>query len=262
MSTRFALETRGLDKRFGGLHATRGVSLAITAGTVHAVIGPNGAGKTTLISLLSGLLPADAGEILLFGQRIDGLSQAGRVAAGLARSFQISSVFAELTVRQNLIVAVQRAARPGFGFLQRVAADAELRDAADAIAQRVGLADALEVPAVSLSHGRRKRLDVGLAIACRPRVLLMDEPMAGMGHEESAEMIDLIRSLVPATTVLLVEHDMEAVFSLADEITVLVQGGILSSGSPDAIRDDAAVRAAYLGEEEVPVTSREPGGVR
>ena len=250
-SQSLALETRGLDKRFGGLHATRSVSLSVVAGSVHAVIGPNGAGKTTLLSLLSGLLPSDGGEIRLFGERIDHLPQAGRVAAGLARSFQISSVFDALSVRDNLIVSIQRARRPGFGFLQRVAADQALRDEAAAIADRVGLGNALDTLAASLSHGRRKRLDVGLAIACQPRMLMMDEPMAGMGHEESAEMITLIRSLTPDTTVLLVEHDMDAVFSLADQITVLVQGAILSSGAPAQIREDAAVRAAYLGEDEV-----------
>ena len=256
-----ALETHGLEKRFGGLHATRHVSLAVEGGSVHAVIGPNGAGKTTLLSLLSGLLQADAGEIRLFGERIDGLPQAGRVAAGLARSFQISSVFEALSVRDNLIVAIQRAQRPGFGFLQRVAADAGLHEEAARIAARVGLAEALDTAASSLSHGRRKRLDVGLAIACGPRMLLMDEPMAGMGHEESAEMIGLIRSLAPETTVLLVEHDMDAVFSLAERITVLVQGAVLSSGSPDEIRADAAVRAAYLGEDEVG-SSEEPASRR
>ena len=245
-----ALTVTGLSKWFGGLQATRAVDMAVPAGSIQAIIGPNGAGKTTLISLLSGLLQADAGEIRLFGEPIHDLPQQARVKAGLVRSFQITSVFNGMTVHDNLLVATQRARAPGFGFLQATAGDYALRDVAAAVADRVGLTRHLDAPAVTLPHGLRRRLDVGLAIACGPRVLLMDEPMAGMGHEESGEMVELIRSLSTDTTIVLVEHDMEAVFSLADRVTVLVEGAVLADGTVDAVRTDPAVRAAYLGEDE------------
>ena len=245
-----ALRVSGLQKSYGGLAATRDVHLDIAAGHVHAIIGPNGAGKTTLLSLLSGALAADAGEIYLFGEPIHALAEQARVAAGLARSFQITSVFDELTVLQNLQVAAQRRRHSSYGFSVGHRRDLASRQVALAVTQRVGL-DALgDTPAARLSHAARRRLDVGLAIACQPRILLMDEPMAGMGPEETVDMIDLIGSLKQELTVILVEHDMDAVFALADRITVLVQGAVLATGSVDEIRLNAEVRAAYLGEEE------------
>jgi branched-chain amino acid transport system ATP-binding protein len=246
-----ALAVSGLSKRFGGLQAIGDVSLRVPEGSVQAVIGPNGAGKTTLISLLSGRLHADKGEIRLFGEPVQSLPQEARVRAGLARSFQITSVFNGMTVGDNLQVAIQRARAPGFGFLRDRARDREFRAEAARVAERVGVARHLETIAATLPHALRRRLDVGLAIACRPRVLLMDEPLAGMGHEESDAMVDLIRSLRADTTVVLIEHDMDAVFALADRIAVLVQGEIIASGTVAEIRADQKVKEAYLGEEEV-----------
>ncbi|MDY7577186.1 ABC transporter ATP-binding protein [Herbaspirillum sp. RTI4] len=245
-----ALNVRGLQKSYGGLSATRDVQLTVQAGHVHAIIGPNGAGKTTLLSLLSGALTADAGEIFLFGEALHHRSEQDRVAAGMGRSFQITSVFDELSVMENFLVAVQRQRYSGYGLLSPSRRDREARAAAHAIAQRVGLGDDAGSNAAQLSHGARRRLDIGLAIACNPRVLLLDEPMAGMGHEESEEMIVLIQSLKQELTVVLVEHDMDAVFALADRITVLVQGAVLATGTVDEIRANAEVRLAYLGEED------------
>ncbi|NQE49385.1 ABC transporter ATP-binding protein [Herbaspirillum rubrisubalbicans] len=245
-----ALSVKGLNKRYGGLAATRDVDLDIAVGQVHAIIGPNGAGKTTLLSLLSGALVADAGEIHLFDQAMHGQAEQARVAAGLVRSFQITSVFDELSVLENLQVSVQRGQHRSYGFFHTSAADHQARQAALAVARRVGLEKLVQQPAAQLSHAARRRLDVGLAIASRPRVLLMDEPMAGMGHEESGEMIALIQALKQELTVVLVEHDMDAVFALADRITVLVQGAVLATGSVEEIRANSAVKLAYLGEEE------------
>jgi len=246
-----ALMVLGLKKSYGGLYATRDVQLNIGAGQVHAIIGPNGAGKTTLLSLLSGALAADDGEIFLFGQALHTKTEQARVAAGLVRSFQITSVFDEMTVLDNLLVAVQRGLHRGYGFLHPCTSDHRGRAQAQALAQRIGLGAQVGQVAAQLSHGARRRLDVGLAIACAPRVLLMDEPMAGMGHEESTDMIALIASLKTELTVVLVEHDMDAVFALADRITVLVQGAVLASGTVAQIRANAEVRQAYLGEEDM-----------
>ncbi|EJL80912.1 ABC-type branched-chain amino acid transport system, ATPase component [Herbaspirillum sp. CF444] len=250
LSISSALSVKGLKKSYGGLAATRDVDLDIAPGHVHAIIGPNGAGKTTLLSLLSGALAADAGEVFLFGETMHGRAEQSRVSAGLARSFQITSVFDELTVLENLQVAVQRRQHVSYGFFHGSAQDKEAREAALSVARRVGLEKFAHQLSSQLSHGARRRLDVGLAIACKPRVLLMDEPMAGMGHEESGEMIALIQSLKQELTVVLVEHDMDAVFALADRITVLVQGAVLATGSVDEIRNNAEVKLAYLGEEE------------
>ncbi len=250
MSDASALSVRGLRKSFGGLVATRDVDLVVAAGHIHAVIGPNGAGKTTLISLLAGSLAADAGEVALFGQPITTLSQEARVNAGLVRSFQITSVFSALTVLDNLVVAIQRGAGPWWTLLKPTSRDGGVRDRAAALGERVGLGQSLSLPAASLTHAARRRLDVALALATRPRMILLDEPMAGMGHEESADMVTLIRSLKADATVLLVEHDMDAVFSLVDRVTVLVEGAVLATGTVEAIRNSPEVQAAYLGEEE------------
>lgn len=246
-----ALTVTGLQKWYGGLHATRDVSIDIDDGHIHAIIGPNGAGKTTLLSLLSGALAADAGEIHLAGTRIDHHAEQARVAAGLVRSFQITSVFNELTVVENLLVAIQRQQHQGFGFFKSSVKDIVERESALFIAQRVGLEKMAYTPAATLSHGQRRRLDVGLALACKPNVLLLDEPLAGLGSDESEAMVGLIHSLKEELTVVMVEHDMEAVFSLADRITVLVQGAVLTTGTVDDIRNSAEVKTAYLGEEEV-----------
>jgi branched-chain amino acid transport system ATP-binding protein len=246
-----ALIVNGLQKWYGGLHATRDVGIDIQDGHIHAIIGPNGAGKTTLLSLLSGALAADAGEIHLAGTPIHHHAEQARVAAGLVRSFQITSVFNELTVLDNFLVAIQRQQHGGFGFFKPSVKDIIEREGARFIAQRVGLEKMSHTPAAKLSHGQRRRLDVGLALACKPKVLLLDEPLAGLGSDESEAMVGLIRSLKDELTVVMVEHDMEAVFSLADRITVLVQGAVLVTGTVDDIRNSAEVKTAYLGEEEV-----------
>jgi branched-chain amino acid transport system ATP-binding protein len=245
-----ALTVTGLKKSYGGLYATRNVHLDVTAGDIHAVIGPNGAGKTTLLSLLAGALQADAGEIYLFDAPVYQLAEQARVAAGLVRSFQITSVFDEMTVLDNFIVAIQKKMYTDYGFFRAGTSDAQARDAAYALAKRVGLEAMADRPCTQLSHGARRRLDVGLAIACEPKLLLMDEPMAGMGHEESQDMITLIQSLKETMTIVLVEHDMDAVFALADKITVLVQGEVLVTGTVDEIKQNQEVKLAYLGEEE------------
>ena len=239
----------GLVKRFGALLATDDVSLDVAMGEIHALIGPNGAGKSTLVNLISGLLAPDAGRIVLDGRELTGRPMEARIRAGLSRCFQITSIFPEATVLQNLLLAVQ-AAHPGslrlFG-----RADAALHGQAVALAERVGLASALDRVAGVLPHGAQRQLDVALALAPRPKLLLLDEPMAGMGPEDSARMTELIRSLRTDMAILLIEHDMKAVFALADRITVLVYGRVLVSGTVDAIRNDERVQAVYLGTETV-----------
>jgi branched-chain amino acid transport system ATP-binding protein len=243
------LELAGVTKRFGGVVATDAVSLRVAAGEVHALIGPNGAGKTTLIAQISGSLATDAGEILFLGKPITRARQHERVKAGLARSYQITSIFRRFSVLDNLALAVQARSGSSFSFWRPVAREQALRDEARSIAAEVGLLEKAAALAGTLSHGEQRALEVGLALATRPRLLLLDEPMAGMGPEESARMIELIGRVRAALTVLLVEHDMDAVFRLADRVTVLVSGRVIASGAPAAIRADAEVRRAYLGDE-------------
>ena len=240
----------GLVKRFGGLLATDHVGLSVAPGEVHALIGPNGAGKTTLINQITGLLRPDAGRLWLAGRDITALADHQRVAAGLSRCFQVTRVFAQDTVQHNLLLALQAHAGSSLRFFRPRSQEAALYAQARALAARVGLADALERIAGTLSHGAQRALDVALALAAKPRLLLLDEPMAGMGPEESARMVTLIDSLRHDCAVLLVEHDMDAVFRLADRVTVLVQGRVLMTGSVDAVRADPRVQAVYLGTEE------------
>ena len=242
------LEARHLTRRFGGLVATNDVSLAVLPNELHALIGPNGAGKTTLIALLDGALSPDAGQILLAGHDITALSTPRRAARGLARSFQITSIFPEFTALDNVALAVQARA-PGTGLWRPARADAALRDPAMAVLARIGLADRAHTQAARLAHGEKRALELAMALAMRPLVLLLDEPMAGMGPEESRRMVDLLNGLRGETTMLLVEHDMDAVFALADRISVLVHGRLIATDHPAAIRADPAVRAAYLGED-------------
>ena len=239
----------GLVKRFGGLLATDHVDLAVEAGEIHALIGPNGAGKSTLVNLISGLLPADAGHIVLDGVDLTALAPHARTRAGLARCFQITSVFRNDSVRDNLLLAVQAQAGSSFRCLSRRDAEQALQERADALAQRAGLAEVLERNAGTLPHGVQKRLDLALALAVRPKLLLLDEPMAGMGPEDSQQMVDLIRSLRRETAILLIEHDMDAVFQLADRISVLVYGKVLTSGDAAHVKGHAEVQAVYLGTE-------------
>ena len=239
----------GLVKRFGGLLATDHVDLAVEAGEIHALIGPNGAGKSTLVNLISGLLPADAGRIVLDGVDLTALAPHARTRAGLARCFQITSVFRNDSVRDNLLLAVQAQAGSSFRCLSRRDAEHALQERAEALAQRTGLTEVLERNAGTLPHGVQKRLDLALALAVRPKLLLLDEPMAGMGPEDSQQMVDLIRSLRSETAILLIEHVMDAVFQLADRISVLVYGKVLTSGDAAHVKGHAEVQAVYLGTE-------------
>jgi branched-chain amino acid transport system ATP-binding protein len=217
---------------------------------LHAVIGPNGAGKTTLISQLSGQLPSDAGRIRFGGDDITTLPMHRRSALGLARSFQITSLFLDVSALDNVALAVQAHAGHSFRFWRDARREAELREPARAALDRVGLGGRADWPASALSHGEHRQLELAMALAGRPRMLLLDEPMAGMGPEESARMVKLLRELKRELTILLIEHDMEAVFALADRITVLVYGRVIASGAPAVIRANPQVRDAYLGEQE------------
>ncbi|MCG5241031.1 ABC transporter ATP-binding protein [Azospirillum doebereinerae] len=243
------LETRALVKRFGGLNATDRLSLSVAKGELHALIGPNGAGKTTLIGQLSGELTPDEGRILFDGRDVTALPVHKRSQRGLARSFQITSVFPSFSALDNVALAVQAHAGHSFRFWGDAAHDRALSDPARAVLERVGLGPRADTLASALAHGEKRQLELAMALATGPKLLLLDEPMAGMGPEESARMVDLLAELKGGVTILLVEHDMDAVFALADRITVLVRGAALATGEPAAIRASAAVRKAYLGDE-------------
>jgi branched-chain amino acid transport system ATP-binding protein len=243
------LSLRNLSKRFGGVVAVDGVTLDVIQGEVHALIGPNGAGKTTLISLISGAVPGDRGDLLFLGENITRLKAHSRVRAGLARSYQITSIFKRFSVLDNLALAVQARSGSSFSFWKPVAQETVLFDEARSIAGEVGLSGKIDFLASSLSHGEQRALEVGLALATRPKLVLLDEPMAGMGPEESQHMIALISRIRAQVTVLLVEHDMDAVFRLADRISVMVNGRLIATGSPEETRRNAEVRKAYLGDE-------------
>lgn len=245
------LETRDLYKHFGGLVATDRVSLSIREGELHAVIGPNGAGKTTLISQLAGELRPDDGVILFDGRDVTRMPVQRRAAAGLARSFQITSLFPSFSALANVALAVQAHAGHSFRFWRPAARDGALTGPARGALELVGLGPRADVPAELLSHGEQRQLEIAMALATRPRMLLLDEPMAGMGPAEGASMVDLLGKLKRRYTILLIEHDMDAVFALADWITVLVHGAIIATGTPEDIRSDPEVRRAYLGEETV-----------
>jgi branched-chain amino acid transport system ATP-binding protein len=243
------LEVRSLVKRFGGLVATDNLSLEVLRGEVHALIGPNGAGKTTLIAQLSGSLAADGGTIRFNGEDITATRQHERVHRGLARSYQITSIFKTFTVLDNVALAVQARSGSSFSFWRPAAAETALFDEARELIAQVGLAGRERVLGGELAHGEQRQLEVGLALATRPRLLLLDEPMAGMGPDESARIIDLIQKVRQQVTVLLIEHDMDAVFRLADRISVLVSGRVIATGFPEEVRNDPDVKKAYLGDE-------------
>jgi branched-chain amino acid transport system ATP-binding protein len=241
------LQIEGLSKRFGGVIASDEITLAVPAGELHAIIGPNGAGKTTLIGELTGEIAPDAGHTRFDGADITGLPAWRRSALGLARTFQITSLFLDFTALDNVALAVQAHSGSSFRFWRDARGDPELREPARAALERVGLAARADVLVGNLSHGEHRQLEIAMALATRPRLLLLDEPMAGMGPEESARMVRTLRDLKQELTILLIEHDMEAVFALADRITVLVYGRVLATGTPAAIRADEEVRRAYLG---------------
>jgi branched-chain amino acid transport system ATP-binding protein len=242
------LALKGLSKRFGGVVATDNVTLDVAQGEVHALIGPNGAGKTTLIGQICGSLASDTGKILLESTDITAWREHERVKLGLARSYQITSIFRRFSVLDNLALAVQARSGSSFSFWHPVAKEAALFDAARDLAGQIGLQARINALAGNLAHGEQRALEVGLALATRPKLVLLDEPMAGMGPEESQRMIALIGRIRASVTVLLVEHDMDAVFRLADRITVLVSGRVIATGKPEEIRADAEVTRAYLGD--------------
>ena len=242
------LRTSGLVKRFGGLLATDHVDIDVVAGEIHALIGPNGAGKTTLISLLTGEQRADAGSIELAGIQVTRLGVAERACAGLGRSYQITQVLMDFTALDNVLVGVLSRSRETGAWQPLRAATAHV-EAARRYLQQVGLGDSADVPVAEMAHGERRQLELAMAMALEPKVLLLDEPLAGVSKAESETIVELLAGLKSRYPMLLVEHDMDAVFTLADRISVLVYGKVIATGSPQAIRADAAVRAAYLGDE-------------
>ena len=252
MSTVPLLQVNDLVKRFGALAATDHASLHVQPGQIHALIGPNGAGKTTLIQQISGALQPDSGHIVFDGYDVTSQPIHRRVHRGLSRSYQITNVFLRLSVLDNLALALQAVDGSSLRFWRAAHAEVQRMDRAAAVARRVGLGQRLDALAGALSHAEQRQLEVGLALASGPKLLLLDEPLAGMGPDESQRMVELLHSLRADTTLLLVEHDMDAVFQLADAISVLVFGKVIASGAPAAIREDAEVRRAYLGDDAVP----------
>ncbi|WP_374466865.1 ABC transporter ATP-binding protein [Ferrovibrio sp.] len=243
------LQASNLVKRFGGLTATDDLSLDIREGEIHAVIGPNGAGKTTMIGQLIGELRPDAGSIRFMGRDITHLPVHKRSHLGIARSFQITSIFLNFTALDNVALAVQAHDGHSFRFWADARRDARLRDPAMDALKQVGLAHRADVVASALSHGEHRQLEIAMALATKPKLLLLDEPMAGMGPEDSARMVTMLQGIKGSVTMLLIEHDMDAVFALADRITVLVYGHGIATGTPDEIRRNEQVRQAYLGDE-------------
>jgi len=243
-----ALSLRALSKRYGALTVTDAVSFDLTAGCIHALIGPNGAGKTSLVQQISGFARPDAGHILLRGRDVTHLPPHRRARLGMARCFQVSAVLTELSVLENVALAVQAQAGARWGFLRPAAAERRFNEAAMAELTEVGLADRAERPAGQLGHGERRQLELAIALAQCPDVLLLDEPLAGAGPEETPRLVALLASLRGRCAVLLVEHDMAAVFTLADTISVLDQGRLIATGTAETIRNDPIVQAAYLGE--------------
>lgn len=243
------LVTQDLTKSFGALKVTDGVSLDVRVGEIHAVIGPNGAGKTTLIHQLSGSLAADDGRVLFNGADITRLTMAARAKLGIARTFQITSVLEGFSVLENAALAVQARSGSSFRFFGQASNERDLNTEALNHLETVGLADRAPIRAGNLSHGEKRQLELAIALATKPRLLLLDEPLAGTGHDESTALTSLIGSLKQNYGIMLIEHDMEAVFALADRVSVLVYGRLIKTGMPNEVRADPEVRSAYLGEE-------------
>ena len=237
-----------LTKSFGGLVALDQTSLSVQAGEIHALIGPNGAGKTTLIHHISGAMHADAGRIVFDDHDVTQLPLHQRARQGLVRSYQITSVFPHLSVQDNLALAILATQRSGFSFWRGASTDCARFSQADAMAERIGLADHRMRAAGALSHGAQRQLEVGLVLCTNPKLMLLDEPMAGMGPDESQRMVELLKSLRGSITIVLIEHDMDAVFRLADTISVLVSGRVVASGNAEQIKNDVVVQHAYLGD--------------
>ncbi len=243
------LSIRNLYKSFGALKATEDVSIDLYPGEIHALIGPNGAGKSTLIHQIAGTLKADSGEIVFLGNRVNDLSVAERARRGLGRSFQVSSLATEFSALRNVMLAVQSVQGSSFRFFKPVMGDASLTEPARAALARVGLGDRADVPAAELSHGERRQLEIAIALALGSKAFLLDEPMAGMGPEGSKALTGFLSELRKEAPILLIEHDMDAVFALADRISVLVYGRVIATGTVDEIRANPEVRRAYLGDE-------------
>jgi branched-chain amino acid transport system ATP-binding protein len=243
------LEVKGLTKCFGALRACDGIDFDVAEGETHAVIGPNGAGKTTFISQLAGNLRPDAGSVRFAGADITALSAPKRARLGLARSFQITSVYPEFSALDNVALAVQAHSGHSFRFWRTARGDPRLTEPAQRVLQEVGLEKRIHILAANLAHGEQRQLEVAMALATEPRLLLLDEPMAGMGTDESQRMIGLLSRLKKTKTIILVEHDMDAVFRLADRISVLVYGRVIATDVPERIKMNEEVRKAYLGEE-------------
>ncbi len=243
------LEIRHLEKSFGALKATDDLSLDLRKGEIHALIGPNGAGKSTLIAQIAGSLNPDSGRIYLMGSDVSAMSVAKRAQLGLGRSFQVSSLAMPLSVRRNVAMAVQSRLGSSFGFWWPVRWSRKIRGEVDDVLSRVGLTDRSDIPVEELSHGERRQVEVACALAIKPVALLLDEPMAGLGQDGSARMTGFLQELKQEVPILLVEHDMDAVFALADRISVLVYGKIVATGNEIDIRANQTVREAYLGED-------------
>ena len=243
------LQIDGLTKSYGAIRACDGLSLTLHEGEIHAVIGPNGAGKTTLIGQLAGELIPDSGAITLGGESITALPVHTRVGRGIARTYQITSVLPRFSALDNVLLAVLAHEGHAFGFWRPLRGETALVERASATLARVGLESESESPVATVAHGQRRQLEIAMALAAEPKLLLLDEPTAGMGKEDSQRIVALLKSLKGTLTILLVEHDMDAVFALADRITVMVNGQAIASGAPEAIRADAEVRRAYLGDE-------------
>jgi len=245
------LELRNLRKSYGALVVTDDVSLSVQPGELHAIIGPNGAGKTTLIHQISGMLPSNSGQIRFAGEDITTLSMPQRVGRGLARSFQITSILPGFTALENVALAVQARSGSSFRFFGNAARERDLNGQAMECLGEVGLGARAHIPAGLLSHGEKRQLELAIGLATAPKLLLLDEPLAGTGHDESQRVVETLRRLKNRLTIVLIEHDMEAVFSLADRVSVLVYGRVIATDTPERIRANPDVRAAYLGEEEM-----------
>jgi branched-chain amino acid transport system ATP-binding protein len=245
------LELRSLRKNYGALVVTDDVSLSVQTGELHAVIGPNGAGKTTLIHQISGMLPSNSGQILFAGEDITHLTMPQRVKRGLARSFQITSILPGFSALENVALAVQARSGSSFRFFGNASQETKLNDPAMACLSEVGLGARAHVPAGLLSHGEKRQLELAIGLATEPKLLLLDEPLAGTGHDESQRVVETLRRLKNRLTIVLIEHDMDAVFSLADRVSVLVYGRLVATDTPERIRMNPDVRTAYLGEEEM-----------
>lgn len=241
------LEVDGLGRRFGGLAAVDDVSFTLERGRVHAIIGPNGAGKTTLINLLSGQIAPSAGRVRFKGEDITGLPPHLISRKGIGRSYQKTNIFRDFTCFENCFLAAQ-SRRPRLGWFRAAARDGESTARAQAALAACGLADRRDIVASAMSYGEQRQLEIGTMLATQPELLLLDEPLAGMGREEGAKVVELLRGLARDHTLLMIEHDMDAVFAIAETITVMVGGRVLESGPPEQVRASAAVRAAYLGD--------------